>query len=159
MNSKSIYLISIVVIIVISLGVLISIPLIPVKEEYGAQTFTIDDYESVTTTLFVKKGWTISGQFSSICNYGNGEYGECKDLYKGENIYPIIQIYAPNGETVIYEENGVSSDTFIFVSVNGGGYRIVITYPDQIWTSIYNPPMDVTIDAEQTGKGTILDLF
>ena len=150
MNCKPIYLISIVVIIIISLIVLISVPLIPVTEEYDTQTFTIDDYESITTTFFIKKGWTISGKYSS---------SECKDLYQGENIYPIIRIYTSNGETIIYEENGVSSDTFSFVSVDGGGYRMIITYPESIWLTPYNPPMDVTIEAEQTSKITILDLF
>jgi len=51
------------------------VPLKTVTEDFGTETFSLDSHGPVTTstTLAVKKGWDVSGNFSGVCTNYQGE--------------------------------------------------------------------------------------
>jgi len=66
-----------------------TVPLLTVTEDLVSQTFYVSSYNQ-TTTFVARKGWAISGSYSII----EAEENAC---------CPVCRIYAPDGETIVYE--------------------------------------------------------
>jgi len=140
MNQKSVLSIAIVAIIAVSLVfVLKVIPLKTVIEDYGSQNFTIKPQKFGTTTLIAKKGWTVSGSYSS-------------------NNIVSFYIYAPDGKTTIFSKAGASSGTFSFIADVDGSYEVSMFNPASagFFGLGAGPTITVTLQAKQTGTTTIL---
>jgi len=138
-NQKAVY--SIVIVVAIVFGVLKTVPLVPVTEDLISQTFTIGGGGTAITTFFAKKGWTVSGGYSS--NSSNCKYflTECT---------PQFRINSPDGQTIVYEQSGALSGRFSFSAEEGGSYKV------EIFNGFGGTVMTVTLEATQTGKITII---
>jgi len=136
MNRKLIFLSTTISVIVVAFFVItIAVPLIPVTEDFGSQTFIMDGWDDCVTTFVVKKGWTLAGSYTSSCEGG---------LEK----FPIVKINAPD-DTLVWEKSGGSLGEFAFVSDTGGSYRVHMR-------NQYGYEMTIILTAEQRGRVTLL---
>ena len=128
--------IGILLIVIASFIVLMTVPLIPVKEEYGWQTFELGLYDTATTTFIVNEGWTLSLSYSA-----------------SDNVVITFRVLAPDGESVIYEKSSSISGSFNFIANIGGSYKATMT---RGWGGWGEPStITVSVDAKQTGKKTL----
>lgn len=135
-NQKQILSIAVVVVIAISLVVLKTVPLKTVIEDYGSQTFTVrySSYDYSSTTFIAKKGWTVSGSYSTLDNVQ-------------------ISFYIMQNKTTIYEKTGASSGSFSFVANIDGSYIVKMMYTQYVSGK---SSITVTVQAKQTGTTTFI---
>jgi len=134
MNRKLVLLSTISAVLLALFAVAIAVPLIPVAEDFGSQTFVMDDWnDDCLTTFVVKKGWTLAGSYTR--EIGHAEF-------------PRVKIHAPD-DTVVWEQSGTLSGEFVFASDTGGSYRVHMENPS--WDV-----MTMTLTAEQRGRVTLL---
>ena len=127
-----------IVIVIALLVVLKNVPLKTITEDYGSQNFvapySIFGNNYASTTLIVKKGWTISGSYSSLDNVP-------------------ISFYILQNQTTVFEKTGSSSGSFSFLVNSDGNCLIKIIYTQYISGKNSVP---VTLQAKQSSTTTFI---
>ena len=150
MNRKPILLIAVVVAVVSLLTLLFVFPLKTVTEVFPTEYCSLywwDKPQPVTVMLLVKKGWTLTGSYTSVCKGYEPLPPDC-------DLKPSFYIYAPNSSTIIFEQTGNSSGSFSIFSEQGGSYRVYMVSPEWSVGKVIN----VTLEAKQTGRVPLLEL-